>query len=199
MILNFQQKAEIIIIKMKKVNKIVILSTAFLIISISAKAKNAIELQNWQISNSGSVDIQNISEISDWSSLEDPKFIKNGSAVVNSQYNWVKASFNNSDDMDVYGIYFPELFMYDKVYVNGCFIGEMSKNNLSNLVKTKFYVIPPFILKAGKNEVLIQLGYYKNWFGSISKNTKLVSRDMFLKEQRKISYLTHLFHLQYSS
>lgn len=166
---------------MKPVKYLLVLYTLILSAAISCSIDNSIPVKNWEILYNQDDSLDKVKNETGWKPVSIPgKFNIPDADSDNFNYFWLRGNFHICGDPSrYYGLSVGKLILFDKVYINGHFIGSMHPKKINWSPLPRNYVLPEDVLKRGVNNIYIQLGYYGNHKGGILNDVLIQTEEFF--------------------
>ncbi len=99
-------------------------------------------------------------------------------------YAWFRGKFTVSGDpAGYYGISLGRTFHTDEVFINGTFIDSQAPGDYANIHFPSTYVIPPGVVKTGKNALLVRLGICSGEWGGLPDEVHVLQKREYLREK----------------
>ncbi len=148
-----------------------------------------ITIKDWEVLNEQDKSLQNIISNQKWEKIRIPSSFKMAESTKKDfRFLWLKGEFLIREAPSGYrGLSTGRIRLSDETYINNQFIGSADSEKINWNPVPRNYIIPPGILKQGKNTIHIRLGIYGNQPGGITDNVLVqkgpgFSRSKFIND-----------------
>ncbi|MBN2078471.1 MAG: helix-turn-helix transcriptional regulator [Spirochaetes bacterium] len=158
-----------------------------------AGEREAVPVTGWGILEQGDLPLEEAVRASGWRAIEIPStFMLPYVPGKGLEYAWLSGQFVIDGDPAVYrGISLGRIYYTDRVFINGTLVGSESVREMSVMCHARNYPVPPGVVRAGTNTVLVQVGMFRYEYGGFTQDVEMLNEEDF----RARVFLDNLFYL----